>query len=72
MEKLLKVTRLRLTDELDLAVRQYMATDDREHFEETLRHLIRVGLRARQNKGLDVASGERDRWNGLERRKGTR
>lgn len=60
MEKLMHVVRLRLTDEMRSEIRRYMAFDDRESFDETVRHLIRTGLETRMGgarKGLVVERG---------------
>ena len=61
MEKLLHVKRLRITDEMDLGIRRYMSLDDRESYDETLRHLLRVGLEIKLGnvrKGLAVERGD--------------
>lgn len=76
MEKLMKVVRLRLTDEMCTDIKRFMAWDDRDRFEETVRHLLRVGLKTKmggQCNGSGVGSGEQAGWSGQERRKnGTR
>jgi hypothetical protein len=75
MEKLLHVKRLRLTDELQQAITRYMALDDRESFDETVRHLLRVGLETRMGgtrKSQVVERADGNGWNGQERRRSSR
>jgi hypothetical protein len=79
LEKLLHVKRLRITDELDLEIRRFMSLDDRESFDEAVRHLLRVGLNTRlgeSRKGLVVERGDMGRQNGSysgpERRRNSR
>jgi hypothetical protein len=74
VEKLLHVVRMRLTDELRTEIRRFMALDDRESFDETVRHLLRVGLETRMGgarKGLAVETQNGNGWTGPERRKST-
>ena len=76
------VVRLRLTDEMRVEIRRYMSLDDRESFDETVRHLLRVGLHTKlgsARNGLVVERAEptcngthENGWNGNERRRSTR
>ena len=47
MEKLLKVSRLRFTDQQFVDIQRFMALDGRERFEETVRHLVDIGLKTK-------------------------
>jgi hypothetical protein len=54
--KLSRVVRLRLTDEMHREIWRFMGLDDRESFDETVRHLIRCGLemkRLQREAGTD-------------------
>lgn len=76
MEKLLKVVRMRWTEQQFVDIQRYMALDGRERFEETVRHLVQVGLQTKMRvlgKMQEVEGCETASWKGPERRKnGTR
>lgn len=79
MEKLMKVVRLRLTDEMFVAIQHYQRLDGRERFEEAVRRLITLSLKNETKRlcnGEGVESGDLmlsgNGYTGPERRRNTR
>jgi hypothetical protein len=83
MEKLLRVIRLRVSDEMYLDIRHFMTLDDRKYVEDATRHLLRTGLEQKRRERGNVMAGDsgdaaclglkkplqRVAWNGQERRR---
>lgn len=71
-EKLMKVFRLRMTDEMFVGIQHYQRLDGRERFEEAVRRLITLSLKTEMKRlcnGQGVESGELHSYVGPKRRR---